>query len=49
MERLLRLIQKKRIDPTPLTTHRFPFLEVERAFEMMRTKKDGILKPLILF
>jgi threonine dehydrogenase-like Zn-dependent dehydrogenase len=49
MERLLRLIQKKRIDPTPLTTHRFPFRDVERAFDMMRTKKDGILKPLILF
>jgi threonine dehydrogenase-like Zn-dependent dehydrogenase len=49
MERLLRLLQKKRIDPTPLTTHRFSFAEVERAFEMMSTKADGILKPLILF
>jgi len=49
MERLLRLLQKKRVDPTPLTTHRFPFSDVERAFEMMRTKADGILKPLILF
>jgi len=49
MERLLRLLQKKRVDPTPLTTHRFRFAEVERAFEMMRTKEGGILKPLILF
>ncbi len=49
MERLLRLLQKKRVDPTHLTTHRFPFAEVERAFEMMRTKADGILKPLVLF
>jgi threonine dehydrogenase-like Zn-dependent dehydrogenase len=49
MERLLRLLQKKRVDPTHLTSHRFPFRDVERAFEMMRTKKDGILKPLILF
>jgi threonine dehydrogenase-like Zn-dependent dehydrogenase len=49
MERLLRLLQKKRVDPTHLTTHRFPFRDVERAFEMMRTKTDGILKPLILF
>ena len=49
MERLLRLLQKRRVDPTPLTTHRFPFTQVERAFEMMRTKEDGILKPLILF
>jgi len=49
MERLLRLLQKNRVDPTHLTTHRFPFREVGRAFEMMRTKEDGILKPLILF
>lgn len=49
MERLLRLLQRKRVDPTPLTTHRFPFRDVEQAFEMMRTKADGILKPLILF
>ena len=49
MERLLRLLQRKRVDPSPLTTHRFPFSEVDRAFEMMRTKENGILKPLILF
>ena len=49
MERLLRLLQKKRVDPSPLTTHRFRFDEVERAFEMMKTKADGIIKPLILF
>jgi threonine dehydrogenase-like Zn-dependent dehydrogenase len=49
MERLLRLLQKRRVDPSPLTTHRFPFSQVERAFEMMRTKEDGIIKPLILF
>lgn len=49
MERLLRLLQKRRVDPSPLTTHRFRFADVERAFEMMRTKEAGILKPLVLF
>lgn len=49
MERLLRLLQKERVDPTHLTTHRFPFRDFEHAFEMMRTKEDGILKPLIVF
>jgi threonine dehydrogenase-like Zn-dependent dehydrogenase len=49
MERLLRLLQKRRVDPSPLTTHRFRLADVERAFEMMRTKEDEILKPLILF
>lgn len=49
MNRLLRLLQTGRVDPTPLTTHRFPFAEVEKAFRMMKTKEDGILKPLLLF
>ncbi|MCL6558716.1 MAG: NAD(P)-dependent alcohol dehydrogenase [Firmicutes bacterium] len=49
MKRLLRLIETGRIDPTPLTTHRFKFEEVEKAFHLMATKEDGIVKPLILF
>jgi threonine dehydrogenase-like Zn-dependent dehydrogenase len=49
MERLLRLIQGGRIDPTRLTTHTLRFDELERAFEMMERKLDGIIKPLILF
>ena len=49
MERLLRLLQGGRIDPTRLTTHTMRFDELERAFEMMERKLDGIIKPLILF
>ena len=49
MLRLLRLIETKRVDPTPLTTHRLPFDEIETAFRMMSGKEDGILKPLIEF
>lgn len=49
MERLLRLIQGGRVDPTRLTTHTLRFDELERAFEMMERKLDGIIKPLILF
>jgi threonine dehydrogenase-like Zn-dependent dehydrogenase len=49
MERLLRLIRLGRIDPTKMTTHRFPFAQIETAFEMMARKTDGVLKPLILF
>jgi threonine dehydrogenase-like Zn-dependent dehydrogenase len=37
------------VDPRPLTSHRFPFREVETAFRMMQTKEDDMLKPLILF
>ena len=49
LKRLMRLLQNGRIDPTPLTTHRFGFPQVELAFRMMQTKEDGILKPLITF
>ena len=49
MERLLRLLQSKRLDPTRMTTHRFSFGEIGRAFEMMDKKQDGIIKPLITF
>ena len=49
MERLLRVLEMKRVDPTLMTTHTFPFDEMERAFEVMDKKLDGVLKPLIVF
>jgi len=49
MQRLLRLIERSRVDPTRMTTHTFNFNEIERAFHMMETKEDGIVKPLIVF
>ncbi len=49
MRRLLRLIETGRIDPTPMTTHTFDFKDVERAFHMMETKEDDIIKPFIVF
>jgi isopropanol dehydrogenase (NADP+) len=47
--RLLRLIENGRIDPTPMTTHRFPFAQVEHAFHLMETKEENIIKPLITY
>lgn len=49
MERLLRIIENGRVDPTFLTTHTFSFAELDTAFEMMDKKLDGIVKPLIIF
>ena len=49
MRRLLRLIETGRVDPTPMTTHTYKFTEIERAFHMMETKEDGIIKPIIVF
>ncbi len=49
MKRLLRLLEMGRVDPTPLTTHTFKFEEMDKGFEMMKTKADGMIKPLIVF
>lgn len=49
MRRLLRLLERGRVDPTPMTTHTFPFDELDRAFDMMKSKEDGMIKPLIEF
>lgn len=49
MARLIRLLEVGRVDPRPLTTHRFAFDQVDQAFRLMETKEDGIIKPLISF
>jgi threonine dehydrogenase-like Zn-dependent dehydrogenase len=49
LERLLRLLENDRLDPTQMTTHEFGFDEIDEAFHLMETKEDGIIKPLILF
>lgn len=49
MKRLLRLIDTGRVDPTPMTTHTFAFQELGHAFDLMKTKYEGIIKPLITF
>ena len=49
MNRLLRLLEMKRVDPTRMTTHTFPFEQLETAFDIMEKKRDGVIKPLITF
>ncbi|MEW2620473.1 NAD(P)-dependent alcohol dehydrogenase [Streptomyces sp. NPDC048106] len=49
MERLLRVLETKRVDPTRLTTHRFPFSQMERAFEVSDKKLEDTVKVLISF
>jgi isopropanol dehydrogenase (NADP+) len=49
ISRLLRLLEAGRIDPKPMTTHVFGFGEIEKAFRMMESKEDGMIKPLIEF
>lgn len=49
LQRLLRLLEADRVDPTKMTTHEFPLEETDEAFHLMETKEDDIIKPLIDF
>ena len=49
MERLLRVLEMKRVDPLPMTTHSYAFSQMQKAFEVMDQKLDGVIKPLIVF
>ena len=49
LERLLRLLERNRVDPTHMTTHEFAFEDIDTAFQLMESKEDDIIKPLITF
>ena len=49
MQRLLRVLESGRVDPTLMTTHTFSFDEMVRAFEVSDKKLDNVIKPLITF
>jgi threonine dehydrogenase-like Zn-dependent dehydrogenase len=49
MERLLRVLESGRVDPTLMTTHEFGFDEMQRAFEVADQQLDGVVKVLIRF
>ena len=49
LRRLLRLLDAGRVDPTHMTTHTFAFEDIDEAFELMESKEDNIIKPLIDF
>ena len=49
MERLMRLIELGRVDPIPITTHKMSFDDIEKAYKIMDTKEDNVIKPLVTF
>ena len=44
-----RAIARGSIDPARLITHRFPFTQVQQAFETYRDRRDGALKVIVDF
>ena len=47
MQRLLRRLERGRVDPTPLSTHPFGCEDLAKAFQRMDTKEDAMITPLI--
>jgi len=47
MHRLMRLVEARRIDLTPLFTHVFPLDEIDRAYELFGARGKGVLKVAI--
>jgi threonine dehydrogenase-like Zn-dependent dehydrogenase len=47
MRRLMRLVEARRIDLTPLLSHVFPLEEIDRAYELFGSRRDKVLKVAI--
>jgi threonine dehydrogenase-like Zn-dependent dehydrogenase len=47
MERLMRMVETGRFDPTPLITHRFALEDIGAAYELFSSRRDGVLKVAI--
>ena len=44
MRRLMAMIEHRRVDLTPLVTHRFALDDIEQAFDLFSHQRDGVLK-----
>ena len=47
MRRLMSLVQTKRVDLTPLLTHRFALKDINAAYELFGQRKEGVMKVAI--
>jgi threonine dehydrogenase-like Zn-dependent dehydrogenase len=47
MRRLMALVQRGRLDLTPLLTHRFPLDRIGEAYDLFANRRDGVLKVAI--
>lgn len=44
---VLDLVAGGKIDPAPLLTHRFPFAEIQRAFDLVAGYEDNVIKAML--
>ena len=46
-DEILKLIEEKKIDTTPLITHTFPLKEIEQAYNIFENRKEHVIKVAI--
>jgi threonine dehydrogenase-like Zn-dependent dehydrogenase len=47
MEMLMRLVESRRIDLTPLLTHTFELDQLPEAYDLFAHQQDGVLKVAV--
>ena len=47
-EEIQELIRRRKIDTTPLITHRFLLSEIGKAYDLFENKKDNVIKIAVL-
>jgi alcohol dehydrogenase len=47
MRRLMELVRSKRIDLTPMITHRFPLEQIKEAYAVFGERREGVIKVAI--
>ncbi|MGZ5023792.1 MAG: NAD(P)-dependent alcohol dehydrogenase [Chthoniobacterales bacterium] len=47
MRRLMSMVQSGRFDPTPLLTHHYSLDQIEEAYDLFGSRRDGVLKVAI--
>lgn len=46
-DKIMKYIEEKKIDATPLITHRMKFKDIMEAYEIFENKRDGVIKIAI--
>jgi len=49
VDKTIRMISDRIIDPEPMITHEFPFKDTRKAFDMVSSYADGVVKAMINF
>ena len=46
-DEILKLIEEKKIDTTPLITHEFAFSDIDKAYDVFENRKDNVIKVAV--